>query len=125
MGDRELRGGEDGLLPVVSVESHELASPGKRLLWHLEHFRVPIEQCQFAGAPVLLETRPEVCRVRRLLACYSTGGVCIVVDVTPNFDKASARSRSRRRQRGAGWTARSGASCGGRSRPLALFLRLM
>ena len=56
--------GEDGWLPVISVESHELASPGKRLLWHLEHFRAPIEQCQFAGAPIhALETRPEVKRL--------------------------------------------------------------
>ena len=42
----------EGAEPVAWVESHELATPGKRLLWHLEHFRCPMEQCQFAGAPL-------------------------------------------------------------------------
>lgn len=73
MGER----GEDGWLPVISVESHELASPGKRLLWHLEHFRAPIDQCQFAGAPIhALETRPEV---KRLVATGWSVGAAVDV----------------------------------------------
>jgi hypothetical protein len=60
---------QEGTEPVAWVESHELATPGKRLLWHLEHFRCPTEQCQFAGAPLVVpgaraEVRPPAEGVR-------------------------------------------------------------
>ncbi len=34
------------------VESHELATPGKRLTWHLSHFHLKASQCHFAGKPL-------------------------------------------------------------------------
>ena len=43
------------MVPVIRVESHGLATPGKRLLWHLSHLRFKTGNCFFAGTPVSLE----------------------------------------------------------------------
>jgi hypothetical protein len=38
----------------IWIESYGLATPGKRLQWHLSHFRFKTSQCSFAGTPLSL-----------------------------------------------------------------------
>jgi hypothetical protein len=45
------------MVPVIRVESHGLATPGKRLLWHLSHLRFKTGNCFFSGTPVSLERK--------------------------------------------------------------------
>lgn len=43
---------EESRATELWVESHELATPGKRLTWHLSHFHLKASQCHFAGKPL-------------------------------------------------------------------------
>jgi hypothetical protein len=43
---------EEATATEVWVASHEDATPGKRLTWHLSHFNLRASQCHFAGKPL-------------------------------------------------------------------------